>query len=89
MNIAAKIGTLKNIPAMPHNNPQNTKLINMANVDRFNVFPIIFGSNMFPNMISNNIKPPAVKNGNCIESAEINAYKIGNAHATMEPIVGM
>lgn len=89
INIAAKIGTLKNIPAMPHNTPQNTKFIKIANVDRFNVFPIIFGSKMFPNMISSVTNPTVVKNGKCNESPEINAYRIGNEHATIEPIVGI
>ena len=89
MYIATKIGTLKNIPARPQIIPQNTKFINMAKVDMFRVFPVNFGSMMFPKIISKEINEIAVNNGVCHVSVLINAKAIGNAHANIEPIVGM
>ena len=85
----AKIGTLKNMPAGPQIIPQNTRFINIANVDIFNVFPVNFGSNIFPNIISRPINESAVNIGKCHVSPLINAYAIGKAHAKIEPIVGI
>ena len=62
---------------------------NIANVDRFNVFPVNLGSNMLPNITCNAINPAAVSNGCCNDGAVTNEYNIGNAHATMAPIVGI
>ena len=87
--IATNIGTLKNIPAIPHIMPQNTRFINIANVDRFNVLPVSFGSNMFPNTICRPIKPMAVKIGCWIDGADTNEYSIGNEHAINAPMVGI
>lgn len=89
MYIATNIGTLKNIPAIPHIMPQNTRFINMASVDMFNVFPVNFGSSKFPKIICNVIKPIAVKIGCCNVGADTNEYNIGKEHATIAPIVGM
>lgn len=89
MNIATNNGTLKNMPAMPQIIPQNTRFINIANVDRFKVFPVNFGSNILPNMICSAINPTAVNNGCCNDGAVTNEYNIGNAHATIAPIVGI
>ena len=86
---ATNIGTLKNIPAIPHIMPQKTKLINMAKVDRFNVFPVNFGSIIFPNSICRPIKPTAVNKGCCNDVAVTKEYRIGNPHATNAPMVGM
>ena len=83
------MGTLKNIPAGPQIIPQNTKFINIANVDMFNVFPVNFGSIMFPKTISMAIKEMAVNNGKCHVSLLINAKAIGNAHDNIEPMVGI
>ena len=87
--IATSMGTLKNMPAMPHIMPQNTRLINIANVDRFRVFPVNFGSIILPNSICKAIKPTAVRIGCCSVGAVTNEYNIGRPHATIAPIVGM
>ena len=63
MNVATSKGTLKNIPAIPQIMPQNTKFIKMANVDKFSVLPVNFGSNILPKSICRPIKPIAVKTG--------------------------
>ena len=89
MYIAAKIGTLKNIPAGPQIIPQKTRFINIAKVEIFNVFPVNFGSIIFPNIVSILIKAIVVKTGICHVSCIINAYAIGRAHARIEPIVGI
>ena len=89
MYIAANIGTLKNIPAGPQIMPQKTKFINIAKVEIFSVFPVNFGSIIFPKIISVAIKDMAVSNGKCHVSLLINAKAIGNAHANIEPIVGI
>ena len=77
------------MPARPQIMPQNTRFINIANVDMFNVFPVNFGSIIFPNMISKAIKDIAVNNGICHVSALISAKAIGSTHERIEPIVGM
>ena len=87
MNIATNNGTLKNMPAMPQIIPQNTRFINIASVDRFKVLPVNFGSNILPNIICSAINPTAVNN--CNDGAVTNEYNIGNAHATIAPIVGI
>ena len=89
MYTATKIGTLKNIPAMPQIIPQNTKFINIANVEMFNVCPVNFGSKIFPNITSIAISDVAVNTGKCHVSPLINAYKIGSAQASIEPRVGI
>ena len=73
MYIATKIGTLKNIPAAPHNIPQNTRFIKIANEDIFNVFPVSFGSMIFPKTVSIDINAIVVNNGMCHVSWLINA----------------
>ena len=77
------------MPASPQIIPQNTKFINIANVDIFNVFPVNFGSIIFPKTISKDIKAMAVNNGKCHVSLLIKAKAIGKAQDSMEPIVGM
>ena len=89
MNIATSNGTLKNIPAIPQIIPQNTRFINIANVDRFSVLPANFGSSMLPNITCSAISPTAVKIGCCNDGAVISEYSIGKAHATIAPIVGI
>ena len=89
MYMAAKIGTLKNIPAGPQIIPQNTKFINIASVEIFNVFPVNFGSTIFPNTISNETNAIAVNNGKCHVSPLIKAKAMGSAHANIDPIVGI
>ena len=89
MYSATKIGTLKNIPAGPQIIPQKTKFINIASVEIFNVFPVNFGSSMFPKTTSRAIKEIAVNAAKCQVSPLIKAYAIGSAHARIEPIVGI
>ena len=89
MNIATRMGTLKNIPATPHIMPQNTRFISIASVDRFNVFPVRRGSKMFPNKTCNDTRPMAINSGSRNECAVANENSIGIAHAIMEPIVGI
>lgn len=89
INVATNIGTLKNMPATPHIMPQNTKFINIASVDRFNVLPVNFGSIILPNKICMAIKPMAVRIGCCNVGADTSEYSIGSVHATMAPIVGI
>ena len=82
-------GTLRNIPTTPHIIPQNTKFIKIANVDRFNAWPVNFGSNIFPNNISIPIKPIAVMAATSNDGPIANANNIGNAQANIDPIVGI
>ena len=77
------------MPATPHIMPQTTRFIRIANVDRFNVLPVNFGSIMFPNKICNEIKPTAVRIGCCKVGADTNEYNIGREHATIAPMVGI
>ena len=72
MYSATNRGTLKNMPAIPHIMPQTTRLIKMANVDRFSVLPVNFGSIILPNSICSPINPIAVNNGCCSVGADAN-----------------
>ena len=74
---------------MPQIIPHTTRFIKIASVDRFNVFPVNFGSIILPNNICNEIRPIAVKIGCCKVGADTKEYKIGSVHATIAPIVGM
>lgn len=89
MYSATNNGTLKNMPAMPQIIPHTTKFIKIANVDRFNVLPVSFGSIMLPNKICKPIRPIAVKIGCCNVGADASEYNIGRPHAINAPMVGM
>lgn len=89
MYSATNNGTLKNMPAIPHIMPHTTRFINIANVDRFRVLPVNFGSMIFPNNICRPIKPTAVNIGSCNVGYDTNEYSIGRPHATIAPIVGI
>ena len=89
INIIINNGTLKNIPTTPHIIPQNTRFKRIANVDRFKVFPVSFGSKILPKNISKPINPTAVSIARCTDGPIASANSIGSAHAMIEPIVGI
>ena len=89
MYSATNNGTLKNMPAMPQIIPHTTKFIKIANVDRFNVFPVNFGSMMFPNIICRPISPNEIRTISFNDAPDMAANNIGIVHPRIAPIVGI
>ena len=83
------IGTDKNIPIMPHNQPQNIKLIRIARGLTFIISPIIRGSIMLPTTTW--IIPRKIKTGNAGNKVPVlrKAIVTGKIVARMEPMEGI
>jgi len=89
MFIIAISGTARNAPTNHHILDQKTKASNITKLLRFNLFPIIFGSNIFPEInCGTNIHTRRTK-GVKLESKTVKLYRNGSVSAIIPPTAGI